>query len=249
MKYIGIIGMGVIGQKYYNIINEGKVFNASVGGICKSSTGKNDSSYRIWEFKDYRSLIDIGRYDAIIVTTPHASHYEIGKYSLLAGLPTLIDKPMAMNRTQYSELIKLGAVTCFNSRMEGKITANSSVFWSVNWYKPTSYYVGWRKDYDSILWNQSIHNLDLLQWSFGNPHIIKHESDKHNVKCTMQFGDIGVEYIASTNNKTLPTKLIIDGVECKNRKTGNHQSLLQQFVDGTLERPSINTFDLIRSLA
>jgi predicted dehydrogenase len=49
--------------------------------------------------KDWRELIDASQIDGVIVATPPASHAEIARAAILAGIPVLIEKPLALSAT------------------------------------------------------------------------------------------------------------------------------------------------------
>lgn len=235
MTKIGIIGMGKIGKKYYQLIDSGQIANAEIGGLCR------------WEFPSYTDLIDSGECDSVIVCTPHSSHYDIGKYALNAGLKTLVDKPLSLKENEYQELIDLGAYTAFNTKFEGKLYAEKEIQWHVNWYRPESYYSGWRGIDGHILWTMSIHNIELLLWSFGYPKIIYSYTDHYNIDCLLDFNGIKCEYRASTNQQDFPEFLKIDG-EISKRRKHDHITLLQKFVDNTLEKPTMDIYYLIQNL-
>ena len=235
---IGIIGFGSIGKKYYNLIEDGDIKGAEIGAVCRD------------DFMHYSDLLEANYCDMIIVSTPHASHYEIGLASLELGYPTLIEKPMSMNKQEYQELIDAGAVTSFSTRYAGKLKAKNHIYWSVNWYRDEGYYKGWRGEYDHIMWNQAIHNLDILQWSFGNPIVTFSEQDKYNILCKLTFPNgITCEYHASTNKKQLQSTLITDGIKQPSpTRTPDHKQLLQDFVDKKLNSPTIDIVNLIEQL-
>lgn len=56
-------------------------------------------------FKDYRELLD--NVDAVSITTPTSTHFEIASAAISAGKHSLIEKPIALNFTQGKKLIKL----------------------------------------------------------------------------------------------------------------------------------------------
>lgn len=221
MKYVGIVGVGTIGRKYKKIIEE-DIKNA----IYSSSPCQADY---------------------VIISTPHKTHYELGMQYLNMGCTTLIDKPMSMDKNEYQKLIDAGAVTAFSKRYHGKLKANNFVFWAANYKRGDNYYNGWRGEYDHILWNQSIHDLDLLVWSFGMPYIVWSESDKRNIHCKLNFPNgITVEYSATTKEDWL-NEFKIDGKKKEMPRT-HHRDLIQDFVNDKLEKPTIEVVNLILQL-
>lgn len=55
-------------------------------------------------FTDYEDMIDSGKVDAIIVSTPNVSHHAITMRALEAGLHVVCEKPLAMNYQQAREM-------------------------------------------------------------------------------------------------------------------------------------------------
>jgi len=63
-------------------------------------------------FTDYRQMLNSVEMDGVLVTTPHALHYENAKAALEKGLHVMIEKPMAVRAEEAHEL---DAKRCFAS--------------------------------------------------------------------------------------------------------------------------------------
>jgi predicted dehydrogenase len=61
-------------------------------------------------FGDYRTMIDQGGLDAIIISTPDDTHYPITLAALEKGLHVVCEKPLAMNLAQAREMRDLAVV-------------------------------------------------------------------------------------------------------------------------------------------
>ena len=219
MKKVSIIGHGKIGKKYKKIIDN----------------------------LDYAEYCDINDAEYVIISTPHKNHYDVGIKCLSMGYKTLVEKPMSMVKSEYKELSDLGAVTAFSKRYHGKLKAKNFVYWAANYKRDKKYFEGWRGEYDHILWNQSIHDLDLLIWSFGMPYIVWSESDKRNIHCKLNFTNgVTCEYIATTKEDWL-NEFKIDGKKKEMPRT-HHKDLIQDFVNDKLEKPTIEIVDLVLQL-
>ena len=59
--------------------------------------------------KNYKELFDMGL-DAIVISTPPKTHFQIAKDCLLNGLHVLVEKPMVLNSCDAEELIELANV-------------------------------------------------------------------------------------------------------------------------------------------
>lgn len=58
---------------------------------------------------DYKAMIQDYALDAVIVTTPHALHFDQAKFCLNHCLHVLVDKPLACNISQANELVQLAS--------------------------------------------------------------------------------------------------------------------------------------------
>jgi predicted dehydrogenase len=58
-------------------------------------------------FTDYRRMLDAVGMDGVLVTTPHALHYEHAKAALEKGLHVMIEKPMAVRAGEAQELANI----------------------------------------------------------------------------------------------------------------------------------------------
>ena len=55
-------------------------------------------------YADHRELIASGELDALVVATPHATHYEVARDALDAGLHVLVEKPMTVRAADAKDL-------------------------------------------------------------------------------------------------------------------------------------------------
>jgi predicted dehydrogenase len=58
-------------------------------------------------FTDYIEMLDAVEMDGVLVTTPHALHYEHAKAALERGLHVMIEKPMAIKASEAQELMDI----------------------------------------------------------------------------------------------------------------------------------------------
>ena len=65
-------------------------------------------AYRVSQtYVDYREMIDRESLDAVIVVTPHATHYDITQMCLTRGLHVLLEKPMTLSAAHARSLVDL----------------------------------------------------------------------------------------------------------------------------------------------
>ena len=93
---LGLIGAGRWGRNYIKTI-------ATLDGVrlAELASGNPESVSLVPEgcriSSDWRSILDVGRIDGLIVATPPALHAEMAKAAVEAGLPVLVEKPLCLN--------------------------------------------------------------------------------------------------------------------------------------------------------
>ena len=129
---IGVIGAGSFTSRRHipTIIDSP---DAQLVALCRRN---EEMLHRVAEhfgcdntFTDYRQMLDAVEMDAVLVTTPHALHYEHAKAALEKGLHVMIEKPMAIKADEARELTSIA---------EGKrlviVVALNPPFWSHTTY-------------------------------------------------------------------------------------------------------------------
>jgi predicted dehydrogenase len=245
----GVIGLGNIGAAHADYLLKQEVARARLTAVCSSSSEKRESWRQkgLKAFSDARELMRSGETDAVIIATPHFQHKELGIEAFEAGLHLLVEKPISAHKADAERLIAargrqpglvFGAM--FQMRVEpgyrrirelarrdrlGRIVR---VTWiNTDWYRTQAYYASspwratWHGEGGGVLLNQSLHNLDLLQWicgmparlqgfcSFGRFHDIEVEDDAM-ARLEWPDGATGV-FISSTGETPGTNRLEITG--------------------------------------
>jgi glycerol-3-phosphate cytidylyltransferase len=103
---IGIIGSGRIANRF---IPETKVVNgADVVAVLNPEKDEAESfakKHGIEAYSDYDSFIE--KVDVVYVASPHLTHYDYVKRSLLTGKHVLCEIPFTLNKSEAHELYKL----------------------------------------------------------------------------------------------------------------------------------------------
>jgi predicted dehydrogenase len=220
MIRIAVIGVGNMGSKYAQILQDGLIDGAQlsaltrVRGAYRELLQKSiDSGVPVFESADALfEAVENGSLalDAVIIATPHFAHEAIAVRAFENGLHVLCDKPSGVYSRQ-ARLMEEAAdesgkvfSMVFNQRTlpvyiklkelveSERYGALKRVNWVVtDWYRPEQYYKSsswhatWDKDGGGVLLNQCPHNLDLLQWIFGNPKRVQgfcHEGRFHDIE-------------------------------------------------------------------
>ena len=103
---IGIIGSGRIANRF---VPEAKVVNGSeVVAVLNPNTVEAESfakKHGIEAYSDFDSFIE--KVDIVYVASPHLTHYDYVKRSLLAGKHVLCEIPFTLKKSEAQELYKL----------------------------------------------------------------------------------------------------------------------------------------------
>lgn len=194
----GIIGTGNQGSFYASLFHEGSIKNGVLTAVCDINDKKLDALYERFEdckatrYRDYKSLLDSGLCDAVLVETPHYDHPEICMEAMKRGIHVICDKPAGVYTKQVRELNEF-AQKCnvrfsmmYNQRtnsvyrkmreiiQSGGIGSLQRINWIItDWYRTDFYYssgswrASWLGEGGGVLINQCPHQLDLLCWIIG----------------------------------------------------------------------------------
>ena len=147
--------------------------------------------YRCRFYQDYREMLRDPLIDVVHICTPHFEHKEMILAALAAGKHVFCEKPVAMNGREIADIIQaadrapglLGV--CYQNRLNptsqyiqkmlagGSLGRMLSIKAVLTWSRSGSYYTEspWRgrlaTEGGSLLINQAIHTLDLMQWFAG----------------------------------------------------------------------------------
>lgn len=187
----GVIGCGRISKNHMESIKAipgAKL--VAVADINAASLANASEKYDCKGYRDYHELLADSNVQIITICTESGLHARIAIDAMKAGKHVLVEKPMAMSLAEADMMIstakemgvKIGVVhqNRFNNAIvklrtaveEGKLgnlTHSSAV---VRWNRNDEYYCQapwrgtWAQD-GGCLMNQSIHNIDLLQWMMG----------------------------------------------------------------------------------
>ena len=148
-------------------------------------------------YADYREMLCDAEIDVVHICTPHFAHKEMIIAALATGKHVFTEKPVALNPGEVKEITNaLASATtqlgvCYQNRLNpssqkikallesnayGKVLSIKAV---LTWNRPHDYYAQspWRGRFategGSLLINQAIHTLDLMQWFAGGVSALK----------------------------------------------------------------------------
>jgi predicted dehydrogenase len=186
-----LIGAGNIARIYADAFAQ--IPQARVTVICNrtESTGRALTERTGAEWTPaYADAVTRADVDAVVIATPSGTHAEIAIAAARAGKHLLVEKPIDITLPRVDSMIdaveEAGVIlacvfplrfaagvhkakAALDAGRLGKLTLADCY---VKWYRSQPYYDGswrgtWALDGGGALMNQSIHNIDLLQWLAG----------------------------------------------------------------------------------
>ena len=167
---IGIVGMGVQGTLYANILTGTPIPYMSSIRIPKKciltavssrskATEELADTLGVRYFANWKDMLDSDTIDAVIITVPHYLHHDVAIYALEAGKHVLCEKPADIRASDVEKMItardnsRKALATLFNQRTNplfrhikevlstGELGELRRMNWICNnWWRPDSYY-------------------------------------------------------------------------------------------------------------
>lgn len=186
-----VIGAGNIGKLQAEAIRH--IPEARVTVICNRGEAAGralaEKHGAVW-VADFQDAVTRDDVDVVTICTPSGTHMEIAVAAAQAGKHLLVEKPIDITLERVDQILaaveQAGVVlacvfplrfaqgvhkakAALDAGRLGRLTL-ADVF--VKWYRPQTYYNGnwrgtWQLDGGGALMNQSIHNIDLVQWLAG----------------------------------------------------------------------------------
>jgi predicted dehydrogenase len=184
MLRVGLIGFGYWGPNYARVVNELEEMELTV--VCDVS-GKVLSSMAsklrgVATTRNYSVVLDDDAVDAVIVSTPTSTHYEIALAALNAGKHVLCEKPLAASVAECDELIAaaeragkvlfVGHTFLFNPAVRAmQELVESGQIGRLLYCHATRTGLGPIRQDVNALWDLAPHDLSILVSLFGRPPV------------------------------------------------------------------------------
>ena len=190
-----VIGTNTVGQTHVRVIPQ--LGNATLVAVCDTMPSKANAALEkagqtgVPVYERAAEMLAMEKIDVLHVATPSGLHAEHCTLAIERGIHVICEKPLEIALDRIDRLIaaadKRGVrlATIYQNRWNDanraiKQAADEGRFGRVAWagcftpwYRPDKYYDdgGWRGtwalDGGGAIMNQSIHNIDLLQWIAG----------------------------------------------------------------------------------
>lgn len=187
-----IIGCGAIHSCHVNALRQ--IPNVALRALVNTDSVKGlklGMAYQCRFYQDYREMLLDDTLDVVHICTPHFEHKNMILAALNAGKHVFCEKPVVMNSSELADIMaaaaqatgKLGV--CYQNRLnptslrirkeleDGGLGKMLSIRAVLTWSRSGAYYTDspWRgrlaTEGGSLLINQAIHTLDLMQWFAG----------------------------------------------------------------------------------
>ncbi|MEC5423308.1 Gfo/Idh/MocA family oxidoreductase [Virgibacillus sp. C22-A2] len=204
---IGVIGLGHIARDQMKAL--AKVEQYEIAAVCDSDRNKEKQFHlEVPFYDDYQDLL-AENLDAVLISTPNLTHYEICKYALLKGKHVLLEKP-AVPSTELLRKLK-------------HISEEQNVIFSI------AYHASFAKD---LLWFLEEYKTNGIEkfgpitgfhCKFYDPYLINGDLQTHAISLQGSWIDSGINAL-SVLEKLLPIQHVhivdsrlseIKGIPCK----------------------------------
>jgi len=241
-----IIGCGAIHSCHVNALRQ--IPNVALRALADTDSVKGlklGMAYQCRFYQDYREMLLDDTLDVVHICTPHFEHKNMILAALNAGKHVFCEKPVVMNSSELADIMaaaaqatgKLGV--CYQNRLnptslrirkeleDGGLGKMLSIRAVLTWSRSGAYYTdsSWRgrlaTEGGSLLINQAIHTLDLMQWFAGGVTRLKGVVDsgeladvtegEDSAMATLHFanGARGLFYASNCNTTDSPLLLEI----------------------------------------
>ncbi len=197
---LAVIGIGNMGSHHCRSI--ATMNNAVLAAVCDIKRERADKFAAEFNCKAFYSTDDLFKAkvaDAVIVAVPHYSHPDITIEAFRNGLHVLCEKPIAVTKSEGERMVaehnkhpELQFALMFQQRthnahkhirqliQDKEFGDIMRVNWTVTtWFRTQAYYdsgdwrATWAGEGGGVLLNQCPHHLDLFQWFFGLPVMVR----------------------------------------------------------------------------
>jgi len=184
---LAVVGAGVIGRRHIeHVLGEEDAALAAV--VDPSDAGRAFAAEKgaPW-YPAFAAMLEAARPDGVIIATPNHLHVAVGLEAVAAGIPALVEKPIADDVAEATRLVEAAeaadvtlltghhrrhnpliraAKAAIEAGRLGRIVAVHGMCW---FYKPDGYFeVEWRRQKGAgpVLMNM-IHDVDLMRHLCG----------------------------------------------------------------------------------
>src|SRR5450755_4084281 len=109
MKGIAVVGNGYWGRNLVRNFFDLGVLEVVCDGKPEVEAAIRQTYPSVNFTRDYSDVLNRDSVDAVVLSTPAATHYEMARRALLAGKDVFVEKPLALDAGEGAELFNLAA--------------------------------------------------------------------------------------------------------------------------------------------
>src|SRR5512140_3493641 len=224
---VGIIGFGYWGPNLARNFHD--IATAELVGVADVKDDRLQRAYALYPsielVRDYREFFH-GNIDAVVISTPPATHYALARECLEAGLHVLVEKPMTLNSRDAEALIDLahskdlilmvGHTFEYNSAVVAlKKYIDSGELGDIYYIDAARLNLGLFQRDSNVLWDLAPHDISILLYLLGqNPVSVA----AHGMPCVFD-GITDVAYLSLVFPNEVPAYVHVSWLDpCKVRR-------------------------------
>ena len=178
MTRVGVVGLGYWGPnlaRNFDQLAELAWICDAKGSVRKTFAGRYP---RARATSDYADLLADDSLDAIVVSTPVPTHYELAKQALESGKHVLVEKPPAMRGEEMDELVRLSEerdLVCMPGHLllyhpgirKVKALVDAGTLGEVLCVYGNRQNLGIIRQDENALWSLGVHDLSVILYLLG----------------------------------------------------------------------------------
>jgi predicted dehydrogenase len=248
----GVVGVGVVGEMHVRLL--GQLPSAKLVAVCDSTPQRaRDALARnkldhLPVYDKLDQMLETEALDVLHIATPSGDHLGPAVAAMGRGINVICEKPLEIQLDRIDQMIeaagknKVRLAGIFQNRWneanralkaaatEGRVGTVSYAGSFTPWYRNDQYYRdgGWRGtrklDGGGAVMNQSVHNVDLLQWiagpvkrvsAYAASRIHKEIEVEDTLTCSLQFesGAFGAIVGTTALYPGMPVRIEIGGAD------------------------------------
>ncbi|MFQ6002892.1 MAG: Gfo/Idh/MocA family protein [Candidatus Zixiibacteriota bacterium] len=204
MIKIGLIGCGAWGKNLLR--NFANLPGCALLSCCDENPKQIERLYRNYpEVKftqNHKEIIENPNLDAVVISTPPASHFELSKAALLADKDVFVEKPLVLKVKEGEELVKLaeekkkilmvGHIMEYHAAtLKLKEYIDKGELGKIYYLYSTRVNLGKVRDIENALWSFAPHDISMILFLLGKEPV----SVTATGECYLQK-DKGIEDVA-----------------------------------------------------
>lgn len=253
-----VVGTNTVGKTHVQVIPQ--LGNAKLVAVCDQTPGKAQAALEraklagVPAYDELEDMLAREQIDVLHIATPSGNHEAHCMAAINRGINVICEKPLEIQLDRIDRLIeaaekkRVRLATVYQNRWNEanraiKQAADEGRFGTIAWagcftpwYRPDKYYDegGWRGtwalDGGGAIMNQSVHNIDLLQWIAGAVKTVCAfaSSRIHPRIETEDTGSCALEFASGAFGTILGTTAMFPGMPARLEIGGENGTAIQE---------------------